>query len=152
MARADDLRDCLGEVLGSAVPEVPNNSGDPLRFYRQWLAERNLGLVPIAEPVSFDWAGQWMAIVEGHDGQHAVVMFGSPSGVWLDPSGMYQRGQITAGWILTRLDLHLPRPARRHSLRRHDLGRRRDFGPFDVSERRTLYCSEACRKRLTRAA
>lgn len=105
VALADDVRDCLGEVLGSAVPEVPDDSGDPLRFYRQWLAERNLGLVPIAEPASFDWPGRWIAIV---DGQHAVVMFGSPSGVWLDPSGAYRHGQITAGWMLTPLDLQLP--------------------------------------------
>jgi hypothetical protein len=105
VALADDLRECLGEVLGSAVPGIPDDSGDPVRFYRQWLAERNLGLVPIAEPASFAWPGRWTAIV---DGQHAVVMFGSPSGVWLDPSGAYSHGRITAGWMLTPLDLRLP--------------------------------------------
>jgi len=56
MALSDELRLCLGEVLGGQVPEA---SGDvePIRFFGQWLAERNLGLVPIAEPASFDWAG-----------------------------------------------------------------------------------------------
>jgi hypothetical protein len=104
MALADDLRECLAEVLGDAVPDVPDDL-DPVRFFRQWLAERNLGLVPIAEPASFDWPGQWIAVV---DGQHAVVMFGSPSGVWLDPAGAYRPGRITAGWMLTPLDLQLP--------------------------------------------
>ena len=91
------------------MPEVHDDSIEPLRFFRQWLAERNLGLVPIAEPASFDWAGQWIAILDDADGQHAVVMFGSPSGAWLDPAGAYTEGaQITAGWMLTPLDLHLP--------------------------------------------
>ena len=109
MAFADDVRVCLLELLGGRVPEVPVGVGDPLRFYRQWLAERNLGLVPIAGAASFDWAGQWIAVVDGSDDQHAVVMFGSPSGVWSDPAGAYGDGvQITAGWMLTPLDLDLP--------------------------------------------
>ncbi|HEU5362333.1 MAG TPA: MOSC domain-containing protein [Gaiellaceae bacterium] len=105
---ADDLRECLGEVLGFRAPEAPTGT-EPLRFFRQWLAERNLGLVPIAEPAAFDWAGQWIAVVDGRDGEHAVLMFGSPSGVWLDPSGAYdERARIVAGWMPTPLDLHLP--------------------------------------------
>ena len=103
MALADDLRACLEEVLQTIVPE-PRPSDAPLGFFRQWLAERNLGLVPIAKPESFDWAGQWIALV---DGRHAVVMFGSPSGVWLDPSGVPDGGAIVAGWVVAPLDLHL---------------------------------------------
>ena len=35
-------------------------------------------------------------------------MFGSPSGVWLDPGGVYGDGvRIEAGWMLAPLDLHL---------------------------------------------
>ncbi|HEY1369762.1 MAG TPA: MOSC domain-containing protein [Gaiellaceae bacterium] len=108
VALADELRDCLGELLGFRAPEATKDS-EPLGFFRQWLAERNLGLVPIAEPASFAWAGRWIAIVDGSDGQHAVVMFGSPSGVWLDPAGAYDdHARITGGWMLTPLDLHLP--------------------------------------------
>jgi hypothetical protein len=104
---ADDLRTCLSEILGDPVPDAGDGS-DPVRFYRQWLAERNLGLVPIADPASFDWAGQWIAIVDGH----AVVMFGSPSGVWLDPAQAYTgQAAVTAGWMLTPLDVHLPTTA-----------------------------------------
>jgi hypothetical protein len=103
-ALADDLRACLTELLGGPVPGV-EGTADAVRFYRQWLAERNLGLVPIAEPASFDWPGQWIAILDGH----AVVMFGSPSGSWLDPGGVYrENATIDAGWMLTPLDLHLP--------------------------------------------
>jgi hypothetical protein len=73
MALADDLRDCLTELLGSPPSEIPDASVEPIRFFRQWLAERNLGLAPIADAPSFDWPGQWIAIVDGPDGQHAVV-------------------------------------------------------------------------------
>jgi hypothetical protein len=108
VALADDLRDCLTEILGSPVPDGADDSVEPIRFFRQWLAGRNLGLVPIAEPANFDWPGPWIAIVDGRDGPHAVVMFGSPSGVWLDPSGTYRQGEVAAGWMVTPLDLHLP--------------------------------------------
>lgn len=109
MALAEDVRDCLVELLGGRAPEAPADVGDPLRFFRQWLAERNLGLVPISEPASFDWPGKWIAVVAGADGPHAVLMFGSPSGVWSDPAGAYTDGaRITAGWMLTPLDLCLP--------------------------------------------
>lgn len=108
MALADDLRACLAEILGSDVPE-PDASTAPVRFFSQWLAGRNLGLVPIAEPATFDWSGHWIAIVDTDDSGHAVVMFGSPSGAWLDPSDAYGDGAtIVAGWALTPLDLHLP--------------------------------------------
>jgi len=108
---ADDLRLCLGELLRAQVPASPD-AEEPLRFFRQWLAERNLGLVPIADAASFDWPGQWIAIVESPDGPHAVLMFGSPSGIWLDPAGAYEnRARIVAGWMLTPLDLHLPAQA-----------------------------------------
>ncbi|HEY7691753.1 MAG TPA: MOSC domain-containing protein [Gaiellaceae bacterium] len=107
MALAEDLRDCLSEMLAYPAPDVPDGSLEPVRFFRQWLAERNLGLAPIAEPASFDWPGQWIAVIDG--GRHALVMFGSPSGVWLDPADAYGPGaQITGGWMLTPLDLQLP--------------------------------------------
>jgi hypothetical protein len=104
---AGDFRACLSEVLGSPVPQ-PDGAVEPIRFFRQWLAERNLGLVPIADAASFDWPGQWIAVVGGSDGEHAVVMFGSPSGAWLDPGGAYHDdARIVSGWMLTPLDLNL---------------------------------------------
>jgi hypothetical protein len=102
---SEELRLCLGEILGKPVPVASDNSVEPLRFYSQWLGESNLGLVPIADPASFDWPGKWLAIAGGH----AVVMFGSPSGVWLDPAGSFTSNEdIEAGWILAPLDVNLP--------------------------------------------
>jgi hypothetical protein len=109
---AGELRDCLSELLGSGVPEAPDDSEEPFRFFRQWLAERNLGLVPIADASSFDWAGKWIAVIDGSDGRHVILMFGSPSGVWLDPAKAHTDGaRIVAGWMLTPFDLHLPTQA-----------------------------------------
>jgi hypothetical protein len=102
----DELRDCLGEILGT-LPPLPE--GDALSFFMQWLAERNLGLVPIDEAATFAWPGRWLASVRGADGDHAVVMFGSPSGPMFDPAGAISRGgTIEAGWLLAPLDLALP--------------------------------------------
>jgi hypothetical protein len=95
-------------MLGGPVPEA-DGSVAPVRFFQQWLGEQNLGLVPIAESGSFEWPGQWIAVVRRVDGEHAVVMFGSPSGPWLDPAGAYGDDvQIVSGWMLTPLDIRLP--------------------------------------------
>lgn len=105
---ASELRACLSEILRSPVPE-PAGAVEPVRFFRQWLAERNLGLVPAAGANAFDWPGQWIAVVRDGGSEHALVMFGSPSGVWLDPGGSYREGaRIEAGFVVTPLDLHLP--------------------------------------------
>jgi MOSC domain-containing protein YiiM len=101
-----ELHECLGLILGAPVP-VPDY--EPLLFYRQWLAEWNLGLVPIANAREFDWPGQWLARVRSADGDHVVVMFGSPSGPLHDPSGaLGAGGEIEEGWLLARLDVRLP--------------------------------------------
>jgi hypothetical protein len=102
MAFGSELRDGLEVVLGSPPPEP---EGEPLLFFKQWLAERNLGLVPIAGPQEFEWPGHWLARV----GDHVVVMFGSPSGPLHDPAGaLANGGTIEAGWLVARLDVRLP--------------------------------------------
>jgi MOSC domain len=102
----DDLRACLGEMLRAPVPAP---EGEPVAFFRHWLAERNLGLAPVEDAPAFAWPGQWLARVHATDGDHAAVMFGSPSGPWLDPGGAFAAGaEIESGWLLAPLDLHLP--------------------------------------------
>jgi MOSC domain len=102
VAFGSELRECLEIVLGTAPPEPDD---DAFVFYRQWLAERNLGLVPIANAREFDWPGHWIARV----GDHSVVMFGSPSGPLHDPNGVLAKGgAIDEGWLVARLDVRLP--------------------------------------------
>ena len=113
MSLANDLRACLSEILRGPVPG-PAETDDPVRFFKQWLAERNLGLVSIAEAAAFDWPGQWIAIVRDGQGEHALVMFGSPSGVWLDPSNAYREGtRIEAGWNASTARRQPSAPSRR---------------------------------------
>jgi hypothetical protein len=101
-----EFRDCLQEVLELPVPASEDGS---LRFFRQWLAERNLGLVPIAGAEGFEWPGRWLARVRVAEGDHAVVMYGAPSGALHDPAGaLADGGAIVQGWLVAPLDLRLP--------------------------------------------
>jgi hypothetical protein len=101
-----ELRECLGLILGAEAPEPEY---DAQLFFRQWLAERNLGLVPVAAPAAFQWTGHWIALVRAGGEDHAVVMFGSPSGALHDPASALARGgKIEEGWLVARLDLELP--------------------------------------------
>jgi MOSC domain-containing protein YiiM len=103
---AAELRMCLEVVLGAKPPEP---EGDALVFYKQWLGERNLGLVPIADASTFAWPGPWLARVRSGDQEHAVVMFGSPSGPLHDPGDAFAAsGVVAEGWVLARLDVRLP--------------------------------------------
>jgi hypothetical protein len=95
MAFDSDLRACLTSILGTDVPE-----GDDERFYGQWLAERNLGLVPVGDAASFAWPGFWIGVIDGAP----VLMYGSPSG----PVNPALAGRVPeAGWVVAQLDLHL---------------------------------------------
>ena len=105
---AAELREALELILGARPPE-PEPGLDPLLVTRQWLAERNLGLVPVDSAAGFDWPGHWIAQVRSGGGDHAVVMFGSPSGPMHDPhAALAAGGEIVAGWVAARLDLQLP--------------------------------------------
>jgi hypothetical protein len=65
--------------------------------------------VSIANAAEFDWPGHWLARIWSADGDHAVVMFGSPSGPLHDPSGaLAAGGKIEEGWLLARLEVRLP--------------------------------------------
>jgi hypothetical protein len=49
----------------------------------QWLALRNLGLVPVASPESFEWPGRFLGLQ--HDSSTWAVFFGVPPGIIYDP-------------------------------------------------------------------
>jgi hypothetical protein len=102
-----ELRDCLAEILGERPPDPGE---DALPFFCQWLAERNLGLVPIDRPETFSWPGNWLARVRADGADHAVVMFGSPSGALFDPADAVSGGgTIEEGWLVAPLDPWLDR-------------------------------------------
>lgn len=108
MARlATGFRACLEHVLGGArgsLPEAPGEAAT-FRFWEQWLAQQHLGLVPVTEPDRFEWAGHWIAVVrDDTHREHAVVMFGLPSGPVLDPEGATGRPfAIVAGFVVAPL-------------------------------------------------
>ncbi len=97
-----------------------------LAAWKSWLAGRDFGMVPIAEPRSFQWAGWWIAIVNdtdsrlaaGSEGQVAVLAFGTPPGVVLSPQDPTLLGRATAdldissAYAVASLDPVLPPPQR----------------------------------------
>ena len=84
------FRACLAGALGVSTDELPEPEFDADIFWRHWLAARNLGLVPIANPAVFEWPGYWIAVAVGVTGaRDAVLMFGAPSGPLLDPGGVF---------------------------------------------------------------
>jgi MOSC domain len=85
MTSADDrkeqsLRACVAHVLGIDVSEVPTKQEANMG---QWLALRNLGLVPVASPEAFQWPGRFLGL--RRDTSTWAVYFGVPPGIVHDP-------------------------------------------------------------------
>ena len=104
---------CLAAILEIAPADVPlpdEQHPQPWTVWRNWLAQRGMGLVPIAEPADFSWAGPWLAVLRAadDDGLVAAVAFGSPPGIaWhpLDgPEGLYA---VEAGYLVAPADVAL---------------------------------------------
>ena len=95
---------CLASVTEVPVTDLPQPGEDlahALGAWRTWLAEHGSGLVPIADPVRFQWPGWWIAVVEDPAGaETAVLAFGTPPGVVLSPQAPALLGRATA-------DLHI---------------------------------------------
>ena len=100
---------CLASVTEVPVTDLPLPDEDlahALGAWRSWLAEHGSGLVPIADPVRFQWAGWWIAVVEDAPGpaggptadgaEVAVLAFGTPPGVVLSPQAPALLGQAAA--------------------------------------------------------
>jgi hypothetical protein len=85
LASVDDrketsLRACIAHMLDIDVSEVPKKRETNMG---QWLALRNLGLVPVASPESFEWPGRFLGLRS--DSSTWAVFFGVPPGIIYDP-------------------------------------------------------------------
>ncbi|MGY1846715.1 MULTISPECIES: MOSC domain-containing protein [unclassified Blastococcus] len=101
---ARGLAACLASVTEVPVAEVPLPAGDlqqALGAWRSWLAGHGSGLVPIADPASFQWAGWWLPIVQAADTEVATVAFGTPPGIVLSPQDPALLGRATADLPIT---------------------------------------------------
>ena len=102
------LAACLSSVTELPLAELPQIEDLPvthaLAAWKSWLAGRDFGMVPIADPRSFQWAGWWIAVVDrsaspladGAQQQVAVLAFGTPPGVVLSPQDPTLLGRATA--------------------------------------------------------
>ena len=99
---------CLAEILDADLADVPPAAeGLGLDGIGYWLAARNLALIPVREPASFQWAGWWVARLGGGDGY--VVMAGTPSDVaWVPPGVASGSGEVVEGWVVAAPALALP--------------------------------------------
>jgi len=74
------LRACVAHMLNIDVSEVPTKREANMG---QWLALRNLGLVPVASPETFEWPGRFLGLQR--DSSTWAVFFGVPPGIVYDP-------------------------------------------------------------------
>ena len=97
----------LARIAGVRDDAVPRPAaGDPWPAWREWLATRNLGLVPVREPGEFVWPGRFIALLDDGHTRRGVVMFGVPPGVLDDPSEG-SGGALAEAYVLAPLDLTL---------------------------------------------
>lgn len=107
---------CLATILELPLEDVPQpNAGEDVAGWRmmRWLGGLGIGLVPIADAARFSWAGPWIGWVRPPGGKRrAVVMYGVPSGVAWDPSGVTETEgwQLDGGFAVSALDIALARP------------------------------------------
>ena len=108
---------CVATILELPLADLPVPADDDPGTgwaVMRWLGGRGLGLVPIAAPAAFAWAGPWIARVRAAGERRAVVMYGVPSGVAWDPSGVTQADgwTIEDGFLVAPLDVALAPPPR----------------------------------------
>lgn len=101
---------CVASILEvdiASVPCPPADHPDPWTVWRNWLAQRGLGLVPIADPADFSWPGPWVAVLPApHSGEtRAAVAFGSPPGIaWSPlPTGPFEH--VRQGFVVAPVDV-----------------------------------------------
>ena len=96
------LRACVAHMLDIEVSRVPTKREANMG---QWLALRNLGLVPVASPETFQWPGRFLGL--RRDTSTWAVYFGVPPGIVHDPvSGSDGKGDaaLDAAFVLAPQD------------------------------------------------
>jgi hypothetical protein len=97
------LRACVAQLLDIDLSEVPTKREGNIG---QWLASRNLGLVPVASPETFEWPGRFIGLKS--DSSTWAVFFGDPPGIVYDPmaepDGEEQHASINAAFVLAKHD------------------------------------------------
>ena len=100
----DSVAASLALMAGADAGDAPRPSAtDPWPVWREWLATRNLGLVPVRDPAKFTWPGRFLALLDDGTTCRGVVIFGVPPGVLDDPSGG-DGGVIAEAFVLASLD------------------------------------------------
>ncbi len=89
-------------MLNIDLSEVPSKRVANLG---QWLALRNIGLVPVASPESFEWPGRFLGLKR--DSSTWAVFFGVPPGIIYDPLGEpdgKKHAAVDAAFVLAKHD------------------------------------------------
>jgi hypothetical protein len=107
---------CLAAILEleiEAVPVPDEGHPEPWTVWRNWLAQRGLGLVPIAAPASFSWPGPWLATLRAADGGYVgAVAFGAPPGLaWSPLGGPETFDAVERGFVIAPADTALWAPS-----------------------------------------
>ena len=122
------------ELDAAAVPAPAEDHPDPWTVWRNWLAGRGMGMVPIADPAGFNWPGPWLAVLRGDGREVCAVAFGSPPGIaWHPLGGPETFAELERGLLVAPADVALWSSAsaaadRTGGARRGDRRRRRGRG------------------------
>ena len=115
-SEASTFAACIATILELSYDEVPPpDPGEDLPGWRtmRWLGGLGVGLVPVGDAATFQWAGPWIGLVNAGGERRAVVMYGVPSGVVWDPAGTADADEpeLMGGFVLAALDVAEARPA-----------------------------------------
>lgn len=109
---------CLASILEVETSEVPAPGAghpEPWTVWRNWLAQRGMGLVPVLEPSGFSWPGPWVALLRSADdgGLVGAIAFGSPPGIAWNPLGVTEGfDAVESGYLVAPADPALWAPRR----------------------------------------
>lgn len=101
----------LASILETDVEHVPlpdDQHPQPWTVWRNWLAQRGLGIVPISEPATFSWPGPWLALLRADDGEGQIgaVAFGAPPGLaWHPLGGSETFDAVELGYVIAPADV-----------------------------------------------